>query len=133
MIIAACGSPQTTTEFIPTDVAKARGLTIDSGGAPLDSIRVMLRIPATGSAVYDMPTLVTGKDGRFELTVHRVSGSSLLSPDTVSGWVVGYALSPKYPELPDGRLFSDSTRVLLTFVPTSSEPHVANVAVTLRR
>lgn len=131
LLTAASCNADPPTEFGRSHSARVRGVVRNAQQLPLDSVRVMLRIPTRPSAVYDMPSFVTGVNGEFELTVHRIGGNLMSVPDTVTAWVVAFALSPRHRTAPSGNLVSDSAAAVITFVPTPSQPPVTMVVVQL--
>lgn len=108
-----------------THTALVRGQVLDTKGQPLDSGVVSVRIPegvlqrAPGRASYGGGLMAADRQGRFTVQVSRIgsSGVDYPTPDTLTGYVVAVALSPKYSRLANGLHATDRVRVTLHFVP----------------
>lgn len=115
--LTACGNTQSPTdvEFGWTHRAAVEGQVLTRSDTPLAGAIVVLRVkPSRPGATYPMSDTETDSDGHFELTVVRVPTENVRvgTVDTVTAYVVAGGGA----ELPDGRLPTDSTEVILHFV-----------------
>lgn len=126
VLASACGSSTglaSIQETFGTQRATVKGTVLTRSNQPVESAIVVVRVPSgTPGGGYTMPDATTDRDGLFALTLTRSpatrgeSGGAL--PDTAEVYVVASG----GPELPDGRLPTDSVRVTVTFAPINAPP-----------
>jgi hypothetical protein len=117
--LAGCRS-DTTGPFGITHTSRVVGTVSTPAGAPIDSVRVFIRIPDRAGFAYAVTPAMTNRDGKFSYVVQRMRAPTFIAePDTVTVEVQGEVLKKAYYQ-PDGTSTKGSSVVRLTFSPAGS-------------